>query len=180
MFSPKTQPQKKIEKVQFIIIVLGFLSKFFKILSFLWRFYTRKSDKVTQKQPGSPNQISRWGEFRSDEDEERALRLALQLNAAQAALQCHGGMVRLKTPGTGDAWWFQQYLVVDWQPLTNKINKHGGFNGLSLTIWNGHINIMNMNLGLVVLNMCYASICLGGWNHQLETYLFIYTYIYHL
>ena len=110
MFSPKTQPQKKIEKVQFIIIVLGFLSKFFKILSFLWRFYTRKSDKVTQKQPGSPNQISRWGEFRSDEDEERALRLALQLNAAQAALQCHGGMVRLKTPGK--TWDFRWRLVV--------------------------------------------------------------------
>ena len=31
-----------------------------------------------------------WGEFRSDEDEERAMRLALLLNAAQAALQCSG------------------------------------------------------------------------------------------
>ena len=32
------------------------------------------------------------GEFRGDEDEEHSLRLALLLNAAQAALQCRGGL----------------------------------------------------------------------------------------
>ena len=57
---PKNATPKKDRKGS-IYHNLSLLSSvfFIKILSFLWRFYTRKSDKITQKQPGSPNRISR-------------------------------------------------------------------------------------------------------------------------